>query len=145
MINDSLKKLLNSADYFDNIRILEIIDYYDGPKIFTFLTQSNDYFLAYFCDNSEECIWWLYVPINKYLLKKIKENKITIKSFFELSHVSYLVKKKYDGTIVETKEYLYDEIMQSDELMDYIPNDDVYLDKLEEGIIIKTVNLNALS
>lgn len=118
--------------YFDNIKIAEIIDYYDGAKIFTFLTQSDDYYLAYFCDDSETGTVWLNFPVNNYQLDKFLKNQVSIRDFFKLCHIAFLVERGLDDKVSRCEKCLFEQIPA-----DYIPDEDVFLEKQDDALTVR--------
>jgi hypothetical protein len=112
--------LPDNLEYFNNQIIVDVLDYYDGTKAYTFFTQSNDFFFAYFGNDTEEYEEWLFVPTNESTIERLAMNEITIRNFFELSHFCYLVNLKSSKvTSVQRKYFL--------EISEYIPKDDIYI------------------
>lgn len=75
---------LMDSKFFQDYKIVDILNYYDGPKIFTFLTKANFLFLAYYVDEDFDCRGeeFLFVPTSQDSLDRLTEGKISIKDFF---------------------------------------------------------------
>jgi hypothetical protein len=126
----------DNPKYYDNFHVIDILDYYDGPKAFTFHTTSGDFFLAYFADddgNSEE---WIYTPTSESTVSRLIKNELSIRDFFKLSHVCYFAKTKNKSVITVERKFFED--LESR----YIPDEDVFLDFSETLINIKLVKKN---
>ncbi|MEE4356347.1 MAG: DUF6575 domain-containing protein [Desulfococcaceae bacterium] len=117
---------------FDNIKTLEIIESYDGPKIFTFLTQSEDYYLAWFGDDLENGTLWMVFPVNNYQLDKLLRDRISIRDFFRLARICHLIKRNRDGKVRECETRKFDEIPD-----DLIPDEDVFLENFDSLLTVE--------
>jgi hypothetical protein len=108
--------------YFDDRRVLDVLDFYDGPKAYTFFASSNDFYFAYYADDDGTCEEWLFTPTSESTVNRLVKNDISIRHFFELSDISYLAKmKKGSATSVEKKYF-------ADLKNDYVPDENVFLD-----------------
>lgn len=120
--------------YFDDIKPVEIIESYDGPKIFTFLTQSEDYYLAWFGDDLEDGTLWMIFPVNNYLLDKLLKDRISIRDFFRLARICHLIERDRNGKMRKCESCTFNEI--PDEL---IPDEDVFLENQEPSLTVTMV------
>ncbi|MEJ9159099.1 DUF6575 domain-containing protein, partial [Paenibacillus graminis] len=50
------------------LKIITIIEYIDGPKIFSCLNEFDQKFLVNWIDTSPETDKWFYVPVSDYRL-----------------------------------------------------------------------------
>jgi hypothetical protein len=108
--------------YFDNRLVLDVLDFYDGPKAYTFFASSNDFYFAYYADDNGTCEEWLFTPTSESTVNRLVKNQISIRHFFELSDISYLAKmQKGSATSVEKKYF-------ADLKNDYVPDENVFLD-----------------
>lgn len=125
--------LPTSPGYFDNHQLLDVLDFYDGPKIYTFYTQSKDFYLAYFADDDGSCEEWLFIPTSESTVNRLVANEISIRNFFELSDISYIAKMNKGSAINVEKKYFPD-LEQN-----YIPEDDVFLDCISTIISVQLI------
>lgn len=106
--------------YFDNHRVMDLLDAYDGPKIYTFYTTSNDFYFAYYVDDNGIYEEWIFTPTSESTINRLIKNEISIRSFFELSDVCYLTKlNKGQATSVQ-------KVYFANLDADYIPENDVF-------------------
>ena len=122
----------NIKEYFSNIEILQVLDEYDGPIVFSFLTQSGDFFLSYLADRIGKKTTWLYFPTDPKRLKKLIKNQVTIKEFFKICGHSFLVEEE-NGVVLSGQHLIgFDKIDP-----EYVPDDDVKLDIDLKSITLK--------
>lgn len=122
--------------YFDNHRVMDLLDAYDGPKIYTFYTTSNDFYFAYYVDDNGIYEEWIFTPTSESTINRLIKNEISIRSFFELSDVCYLTKlNKGQATSVQ-------KVYFANLDADYIPENDVFLDYATTLFNIKLIKEN---
>ncbi|OFZ18512.1 MAG: hypothetical protein A2X94_00795 [Bdellovibrionales bacterium GWB1_55_8] len=130
----------NDPGYFDNPRIVDVFDYYDGPKIFSFLTKTNDFYLAYFCEQAANSSTWLYFPTNNFLLEKFTQDQVTIREFFKLSLIAYLVTVNGQNQVVGSpRRSMFEEIPE-----EYVPDEEVRLESPVSELTLK-INKDGIS
>jgi hypothetical protein len=114
---------LQDSKFFQDYKVVDILNYYDGPKIFTFLTKTNDLFLAYYVDDSDDFTGeeFLFVPTSQESLDRLTEGKLSIKGFFREAGFLYKV------TMTST------EILEIENRWFYQIEDDIP----EEGVFLK--------
>lgn len=78
---------------FNHQTIEKVIKDYDGPKVYTFNTTNGAYYLAYFCDDSEDfsSTKWFYFPTNNSLVEKLIFNRVTIREFMKNCLSAFIV------------------------------------------------------
>lgn len=57
----------------------EILDAFDGPRIFTFFAQDNAMFLAYFCDDAFNLVRFIIVPITPQAVQQLKTGDLALR------------------------------------------------------------------
>lgn len=111
--------LSEDPEYFKDYQIIDVLYYYDGPKIYTFYTKSNDFYLAYYIDDDGVCEKWLFTPTSEEIVDRLIKNELMILEFFKLSS-SYVVEtKNYFPFKVSKKEF--------EDILEYIPKDGIFL------------------
>ncbi|TKD67695.1 DUF6575 domain-containing protein [Pseudalkalibacillus hwajinpoensis] len=60
------------------LKVLDIIFYYDGPRIFTCRNNSTE-FLAFLVDELEKSDHWLFIPVSKSRVNEIKRGSKSIR------------------------------------------------------------------
>jgi len=74
------------------LEISEIYEYLDGPRLFTAKNNVGTTFLVYWCDEKEDAIGWLYLPISETKLNKLRQKAITLNAAFKEPETScYIV------------------------------------------------------
>jgi hypothetical protein len=67
-----------------DLRLDEVLDEYDGPKLFTAKNASGAYYRAlWVMDEAEAQSSWLYVPISKRKIETLKSGAIPIRSVYQ--------------------------------------------------------------
>lgn len=61
------------------LRITEVLDYYDGPRLFTAANLSGSLFLVFLCGRTVDQDAWLYVPISSARLGSLKRGELTLR------------------------------------------------------------------
>ena len=115
---------IRNIEQFENHNKLEILEHFDAPVVYTFLTKSKELYLAYFGNSNQEYETWMYISISKSNVKKLVSKEISIRDVFSLSLDYYLTEvSKSSNNIVQFKESSFVEL---DEI-GYIPGKGVYL------------------
>ena len=99
------------------IKLIQTLDYYDGPTIFTGMAN-NEKFLFYMMDDGTKNRFFMMIKSDNRLLKKLVETKIDIQSFFELSSHFFIYRS--DGFYKKT---------DIQEIKEYIPEKNIYIPK----------------
>jgi DNA-binding protein HU-beta len=66
----------------DELKLLEVYEEYDGPRLFSCMNADGQLFLSLWVDDESDKDIWLYLPISKQRLKDIKSNKIDLREAF---------------------------------------------------------------
>jgi hypothetical protein len=106
--------------FFEGKEIVEVLYYYDGPKAYTFYTQSDDFYLAYFGDLVDGLEEWIFIPTSEVTIHKLVEKKLSIRSVFKLAQTCYLV------TIGEKIEKIERINFEDLDRAEYVPNEGLY-------------------
>ena len=111
---------------FKQTRIIEILDQYDGPIVYTFVNNQNDFYLAYYCETEKDLVTkkWLYILANQYSVDELKSDKISINSFIKSSKCILL------ATTVKNEVQSIDEVTFNSIPGGFVPEVDVCLGKL---------------
>src|SRR5216683_7014343 len=64
------------------VKIVEVFDAYDGPRLFTARDAAGRLFLALWVDNRGDESVWLYLPMSSKRLTALKQNQIDLRSAF---------------------------------------------------------------
>lgn len=121
-------KVLPKKTCLGALRITEIYDYFDGPKLFCARNNTNQAYLVYWCDSSPENIFdgWLYLPVSEKRLECIRRGLCSIRQAFDDAeegiYKSYVF---YAPGAIDTTEYLH--IDSIDE--DFLPDADFFIDQ----------------
>lgn len=113
---------LMDSKFFQDYKIVDILNYYDGPKIFTFLTKANFLFLAYYVDEAfdfrgEE---FLFIPTSQESLDRLTGGKVSIKDFFREAGFLYKVTLTSTDILEIESRWFY-------QIEDDIPEDGIFL------------------
>lgn len=107
------------------IKVIEVIDSYDGPTIYTVVANDGDFYLVYLCDidvDDESVRTWLYLYTNPFKISCLKKNEISIKQFIQESKQHLIVKTT--GTKISS----FSETTFAEIPTEYIPSEGVFLD-----------------
>jgi hypothetical protein len=64
------------------LRLLEVYDYYDGPRLFAAHNETGSLFLGYWADETETGEVWYYVAVSRKRLKFIRSGGIALRDAF---------------------------------------------------------------
>ncbi len=65
------------------LKITEIHDFYDGPKLFCAKNSSNNLYLVYWCDQRDDSAeGWLYLPISEGRLETVRCGNLSLRDAF---------------------------------------------------------------
>ena len=67
------------CERFEPFEPLEVLDHYDGPRIFTFENLRGDYYLASWCDGDDGLDRYLVVPSNTSMRDKLTRGLTTVR------------------------------------------------------------------
>ncbi len=72
---------LNTA--LGELRVTEIYDYFDGPKLFCASNSLDSLFLVYWCDKKDDgAEGWLYLPITEVKLEALRQSQLSLRDAF---------------------------------------------------------------
>ncbi len=122
-----------SKDDFKKTRIVEILDQYDGPIVYTFVNQLNDFYLAYFCEQETDLITkkWLYILTNQYSVDELKNDKVSISDFIKRSKY-ILISTTLKNEVQSVDEIAFNSIPEG-----FVPEADVFLESEEKDFVVK--------
>lgn len=64
------------------LRIVDILDEYDGPRLFVAINAVDTYFLAFWADRTDNAEHWLYVPVSERRLNELYSGSIPIRQAY---------------------------------------------------------------
>jgi hypothetical protein len=67
-----------APERFDPFQPSEVLDQYDGPRVFTFTSRHEEFYLAFWCDSDHECERYLVVPFNASMRDKLTGGQISV-------------------------------------------------------------------
>lgn len=70
---------------FSELRVLEVLDYVDGPRIYSSVNQTGQIFFSMWIGETDRDSDWLYVPVSRERYSSIKSGAIDIRTAFLLS------------------------------------------------------------
>lgn len=74
--------LLPQSTFLGKLKIYEVYDFYDGPKLFSVLNTVGTIYLVFWADQDSTKNYWLYTPVSKKRLHEIKHGKISVREAF---------------------------------------------------------------
>jgi len=87
------------------LRICEVFDYYDGPKVYSVTNALNNYYFVFWADEVDNIDTWLYVPVSLKRLRQIRLGVISIRDAIINSEieVAYFVlqNKKFEFVSID--------------------------------------------
>ncbi|AZR72481.1 hypothetical protein BBF96_03250 [Anoxybacter fermentans] len=87
-------------DFIGKLKILEIYEYYDGPRLFSCESISGQKYLAVWIDFDEDSERWLYVPVSNHRLSSVKRGLISLYEAFNCPE---------DGWLWDVKTFFHDQ------------------------------------
>jgi hypothetical protein len=76
-----------------------VLDFYDGPRLFTVQTTDGFQLLVYQCDADADTARFILVPTRDELLAKITGNLITLREALTSQNLAWLIEQRGDGTL----------------------------------------------
>src|SRR5712691_7145879 len=83
----------------DSLEPERILDFYDGPRLFTVRTTEGFQLLAYQCDADTDVDRFILVPARDEVLAQIKGNLISLREALTSQPWAWLVDQQLDGTL----------------------------------------------
>lgn len=74
-----------------NFIVIEILDYFDEPLLFSCADQTGRLFLAIVIDEIENINKWIFVPISLERLNEVKRGFIPLREAFAFPEVEWLI------------------------------------------------------
>jgi hypothetical protein len=71
------------------LEVVEVYDYYDGPKFFTVRDVTGRFYVVYWCDIENEAEGWLYLPISEHRLDDLRRKNISAHEAFSEPEIGY--------------------------------------------------------
>jgi hypothetical protein len=127
------------------LKILEILDWYDGPRLFIAENASGSRYIAFWADETEEESLWLYSSVSENRIFNVMSGKLDLRSIYTNSE---------DGRILlvrlKNNEHSVESIRPNEIEQELLPPYDDFLISNEEFFIdneicIVTENTNSLS
>ncbi|ATB49452.1 DUF6575 domain-containing protein [Corallococcus macrosporus] len=94
------------------LKIVDVLDYYDGPKTFSAQNAAGVLFLAFWADETDAEDHWIYVPISADRLRSVRRGELPIHSAIVSAEDGfvYFVKTSKTGGEVDLQTLGIDEI-----------------------------------
>lgn len=64
------------------LEIVEVYDYYDGPKFFSVRDRTSSFYTVYWCDLLDGAEGWLYLPISEKRLDRLRRREISVRDAY---------------------------------------------------------------
>ncbi len=74
--------MLPEGTQLGNLRIVDVLDFYDGPKLFVARNTIGSYFLSLWADEDGQNNWWLYLPISQRQLDELYSGTLSIREAY---------------------------------------------------------------
>ena len=71
------------------LEVIEIYDYFDGPKFFAVRDYIGNFYLVYWCDYENEAEGWLYLPISETRLDSLRKKEVSAHEVFAYPEIGY--------------------------------------------------------
>jgi hypothetical protein len=62
-----------------HLTIVEVFEFYDGPKLFSARNRTGTLYLVFWADQDEEADHWFYVPVSEGRLESVKEGDLSLR------------------------------------------------------------------
>lgn len=91
-----------------NLKIVEVYDYYDGPKFFCTINQFKQLMVVYWADYNKEdkSNGWLYLPITDEKLNELRRGKVSVRNAFESPEQGLYLVYTYPDSSNDSTEYI---------------------------------------
>lgn len=121
-----------------NFIVIEILDYFDEPLLFSCADQTGRLFLAIVIDEIENINKWIFVPISLERLNEVKRGFIPLREAFAFPEVEWLI--DIYGSIFTGKEISARFIHKSDILPEWLPDEDICLETIDDNYYLANEN-----
>ncbi len=71
------------------IKIIEIYEYLDGPRLFAAKNNIGTMYLVFWFDEEDDATGWLYLPISEEKLSKLRRKTISLNTAFKRPETNY--------------------------------------------------------
>lgn len=65
-----------------HLRIVEVFDFYDGPRLFSARNSVGTTYVAYWADEVQQEDIWLYVPVSHQRLQSVRSGSVSLREVF---------------------------------------------------------------
>jgi hypothetical protein len=127
------------TDTFQNLKPLEIFDYFDGPRFYSCISKSGQLYLVFWVDETEKSESWLYVQISHEKYSVFKIGHIAIRDIFLHSEEGYV----FLVTVDKNKEVDITTLSNHDIPLDYLPEPDDFLDESQSQVSLDIETIKA--
>jgi len=134
MINEYYLK-----ETIQNLKPLEVFDYFDGPRFYSCVSKSGQLYLVFWVDETEKSSSWLYAQISHDRYISVKAGDIAIRDAFLQSEEGYV----FLVTVDNTKELDLTPLYCKDIPIDYLPEPDDFLSDSQTPVSLDPVNIKA--
>ncbi len=117
-----------------NLKPLEVFDYFDGPRFYSCISKSGQLYLVFWVDETETTSSWLYVQISHDRYSVFKIGNIAIKDTFLYSEEGYV----FLVTVDKNKAVDMTTLSCQDIPLDYLPEPDDFLDDSQSQVSLDT-------
>lgn len=84
----------------DSLEAEDVLDYCDGPRLFTILTAEGLQLLVYHCDGDAELDRFLTVPTHNGLIDAIKGNRITLREALTSLPRAWMIDRRVEDGVL---------------------------------------------
>ncbi len=126
-------------DTLQNLKPLEVFDYFDGPRFYSCISKSGQLYLVFWVDETEKSSSWLYVQISHERYNLFKMGNIAIRESFLHSEEGYV----FLVTVDKNKEVEITTLSCHDIPLDYLPEPDDFLDDSQSHLSLDTNTIKA--
>lgn len=105
--------------------VIEVYDYYDGPRFFSVRDKTGSIYVVYWCDLRDDAEGWLYLPISEKRLDKLRRKSISVRdAYIEPERDYWLVYTKVRPSKQESIEY----VQRNEVNAAFLPPEDMFVD-----------------
>lgn len=65
-----------------NLRIVEILDWYDGPRLFVAENAAGHHYIAFWADEQEDVSLWLYSSVSESRISRLISGKLALRNIY---------------------------------------------------------------
>ncbi len=100
--------LFPSNSQLGKLKIIEVYDYYDGPKFFCAKNQFKQLMVVYWVEHNKDdkSFGWLYLPITEEKLNDLRRGKISVRDAYENPEEGLYLVYTFPNSSMDSAKYL---------------------------------------